>query len=279
MPRADTFERAKARHAAGGRPRIKPWHCERCGQLHERCAGHADIYDNGDYKTGNKIGIRPCKHWPMHGQTICQTHGGKGRNRAVAERQWRKEREVVKEMSRAERAIKTFGLPVETTPQQALLDEIARTAGHVKWLGDMIGNLDPDEATWGRTLEEHTEGTGEMATEDTPGIDLTKTVRAARPAVWYQLYQQERAHLVHVAKVAIQCNISERQIQMAEEQGHMIATVLRNVIESPELELSVTQVQIARTISSKVLRSLSINKSNGTPAFSVVKELPGHNGA
>lgn len=240
---------ARAKQAAAITEKL----CARCGKVHEKCAGHADIYDNGDYKTGTVIGIRPCMKWPMHGQRVCSTHGGKGRNRVSAARQWEKEREVAKEMERAERAVKTFGLPMQTTPQQALLDEIARTAGHVQWLGDMVASLSTEDAVWGRVSEEKREGIGEMET----AVDLTTTVRGARPAVWYQLYQQERAHLVHVAKVAIQCGIAERQVKMAEEQGHMIANVLRQVLEAPELELTVVQVTAARAMASKVLRTLS----------------------
>ena len=246
---AGTLKDKLARH-----PKAFPDPCTRCGQAHKRCSGHADIYDNGDYKTGSVIGIRPCMKWPMHGQRVCSTHGGKGRNRVAAARQWEKERKVAGEMERAERAVKTFGLPVTVTPQQALLDEIARTAGHVTWLGNMIGSLPIEDAVWGRISEEHTEGVGEMETV----VDLTKTVRGARPAVWYQLYQQERAHLVHVAKVAIQCGIAERQVKLAEEQGQMIAQVLRQVLEAPELELSVVQITAARSMASKVLRSMSM---------------------
>lgn len=262
------------RPAAVGGPRRRGWNnaraaceaglverrqgiCASCGQQHWLCSGHVRLFDNGDFHTGKVIGIRPCVKWPMHGQSVCPTHGGKGRNRVAGERQWQKERKMGAEMERAERAVKTFGLPITISPQQALLDEIARTAGHVEWLGGMIGDLSVEDAIWGRIVEEHTEGTGEMATAESQAIDLTKTVKGARPAIWVELYQKERAHLVHVAKVAIQCGLAERQVKLAEEQGHMIANVLRQVLEAPELELTVVQVTTARAMASKVLRSMS----------------------
>lgn len=235
--------------------------CERCGAIHERCSGHADIYDNGDYKTGHKIGERPCTRWPMHGQQVCSTHGGRGRNRKAAQEQWEKERKMASEMSRLERAVQTFGLPITTTPQQALLDELGRTAGHVKWLGDQIAELSPKDLVWGIGSEEHTAGRGEMATEESPDVDLTKTTMLARPTAMVQMYQAERAHLVHVAKVAIQCGIAERQIKLAEEQGQMIAGAFREVVESPELALTEVQITVARLMVSKVLRTMSVTRS------------------
>jgi len=234
--------------------------CQRCGLVHERCSGHTSLYDENGFEGGNKIGERPCRHWPMHGQRVCQTHGGRGRNKVVATAQWKKEQKLKQEIGRVERAVKTFGLPITVDPQTALLDEIYRTAGHVKWLGDWVGNLSPEDAVWGRIAEEHTTGVGEMSTENTAEVDMTKTVRGARPAVWYQIYAQERAHLVHVCKVAISCNISERQVKLAEEQGQLIAQSWRTVIEAPELMLTEIQITVARTLVSKALRSMSLSR-------------------
>lgn len=230
--------------------------CAKCSQTHLRCSGHAHPWD----AEGNHLPIRPCRSWPMHGQSVCQTHGGKGRNRKAASQQWERERKMAGEMERLDRALKTFGLPIQTTPQQALLDEIYRTAGHVKWLGDRIAELEPEAAVWGKISEEHKEGTDVGIAENGAAIDLTTTVHGARPAVVYQLYQSERAHLVHVSKVAIQCNISERQVKIAEEQGHMIANAFRELIESPELALSALQIAAARAMASRVLRSMSMTR-------------------
>jgi hypothetical protein len=179
-----------------------------------------------------------------------------GRNRKAVEASLRKK----EEMEKAERAVKTLGLPLEgQSPQQVLLDEIARTAGHVRWLGELIANLEPDSVGWGIAAEEKRTGVGEMETN----IDLTTTTKVARPSVWVELYQKERAHLVHVAKVAIQCGIAERQIKLAEEQGHMIANAFRELIEDPELALNAMQVAAARTIASKVLRAMSAMTPGG----------------
>lgn len=247
-------------NASDDRVRTKPKDevCERCGRVHPRCHGHHHIYDKTN-QPWKLIGIEPCGSWPMHGQSVCGTHGGRGRNRKAAERQWQLEQTRGKAMSKLEQTVRTLGLPVTTTPQQALLDELYRTAGAVAWLESEVGKLKPDELTWGIATEEKREGIGEMETH----VDLTTTVRAAKPAVLLELYHRERSHLIQVAKVAIQCGIAERQVKLAEEQGRAIADALRSAFEDPELELSVTQLTIARTVAARVLRSVSIGGSVG----------------
>lgn len=256
-----------------GRVQSRKGICAKCGQQHLICSGHVRIRD----EAGKVVEMRPCRSWPMHGQSVCWKHGGSGRNRKVGQRQWVKEREESKEMERLERAVKTFGLPITgVTPQQALLDEIARTAGHVRWLGDQVGNLDPETATWGTYSEEQKKGTDIGGGEDgTSVIDLLTTTKLARPAVVIQMYQAERAHLVQVCKVAIQCGIAERQVRLAEEQGRLIAQVMKQAFEDPELQLTVTQLQVARTVASRALRSLSSMEAARAP-LSVVRSLPEH---
>lgn len=232
----------------------KPGICERCGQQHWLCSGHANLYDDGNYKTGRKIGEKPCELYPMHGQSVCQIHGGKGRNRKAAQRQWEKDRVESKAKTQLERSVRTLGLPVTTTPQQALLDELYRSAGAVAWLEAEVGKLQAEDLTWGTASEEKRTGVGEMETE----VDLTTTVKQAKPSVLYEMYTRERTHLVYVAKVAIQCGIAERQIKLAEEQGRAIADAIRAVLEAPGLELTTVQLTVARTEAARVLRSLSI---------------------
>src|SRR3954466_6759952 len=39
----------------------------------------------------------------------------------------------------AEEAVKSYGLPREIDPDQALMEELWRCAGHVAWLGAIVG--------------------------------------------------------------------------------------------------------------------------------------------
>lgn len=108
---------------------------------------------------------------------------------------------------KAAAAVVTFGLPVDVDPQTALLEEVHRTAGHVAWLGQKVAEL--DEA-------------------DLKQLDMSE--RFEKPAVWVEMYERERAHLVKVAATCISAGIAERQVRLAEDQGRQLADVLRNVI-------------------------------------------------
>jgi hypothetical protein len=121
------------------------------------------------------------------------------------------------EQRAARRAAATFGLPVDIDPIDALLGEVHRTAGHVAWLADVVARLEPDELVWGDA--EHTDRTGTDP--------YRQTVERAAPSVWVGLYQQERAHLAKVAKMAIDAGIDERRVRLAESQGEIVARVLQ----------------------------------------------------
>lgn len=104
----------------------------------------------------------------------------------------------------------TFGLPREIDPQQALLEEVHRTAGHVAWLQAKIASLPTD---------------AELK-------QLDKSEQFERPAVWVEMYQEERKHLARVSEAAIRAGIAERQVKLAEAQGAQLAGVLRNVLDA-----------------------------------------------
>jgi hypothetical protein len=103
----------------------------------------------------------------------------------------------------AAEAVATFGLPREVDPLQALVEEVHRTAGHIAWLESLISSLPENEL-------KHRDVTG----------------RFERPAVWVEMYQAERAHLVRVAKACVDARVAEREVRLAEEQGRQLASVL-----------------------------------------------------
>jgi hypothetical protein len=88
----------------------------------------------------------------------------------------------------------------------------------VAWLGEKVAELDAEGLVWGVA-----ETTSKQATEY-PGTD---TVHAARPSVWLDLYQRERTHLVRVSKAALDAGVSERLVRLAEQQGMLLAQVIR----------------------------------------------------
>lgn len=152
----------------------------------------------------------------------CKLHGGSTQSHVVA---------GMKVL--AERAVKTYGLPVDISPTEALLDEVKWTAGHVAWLRSQVQELERDALAWGKT-EEVNKGSGEFT-----GLDVT---HAAAPSIWLDLYQRERKHLLDVCKAAIAAGIEERRVRLAESQGALLASVIRAILD----DLGLTPEQSAR---------------------------------
>lgn len=155
-----------------------------------------------------------CKRTRTPGSTVCYYHGS-------AAGQVRRKAAERLERDRAVAAVATFGLPVEVDPHDALLGEVHRTAGHVTWLGVLVAGLEADG------LKQRSPGAAGVLWE--------------RPAVWVELYQQERAHLVRVAKAAVDAGVEERQVRVAEQAGAVLAEVLRAVLDDPQLGLTAEQ--------------------------------------
>lgn len=122
------------------------------------------------------------------------------------------------EREKANEEMVLYGAPRDIDPHTALLEEITRTAGHIGWLAEKVREHDGDEQlVWGKTKEV-------IGGKD---AGLTKE---SKPSVWLQLYDRERKNLVDVSRIAIAAGIAEREVQIAEKQGALIAQVIRSVL-------------------------------------------------
>lgn len=131
-----------------------------------------------------------------------------------------------------------FGKPIPTDPVTALLEEVSRTAAVVDWVHEKLNEF--------RAMG--------MSDAD---IMTQRTLQAGiQPSVWYNLYQQERSHLVDVCTRAIKAGIAERKVQIAERQGQLIASMMFAFIHDKELGLSVDQITNAPRIIRKHLLQL-----------------------
>lgn len=181
--------------------------------------------------TGRRTNGQTCTKWPMKGQKVCRNHGG-------ASPQAKAAAEVRIQVAEAAKAVATFGLPREVDPRDALLEEVHRTAGAVAWLHEQVQALRSEDVVWGVT-EEVTKDAGEF-----PGVDTT---RAAKVNVWVELWRAERAHLVKVAKEAIGAGLEERRVRLAEQQGAMLASVIKAILGDLDLTPE-QQVTAARVV-------------------------------
>ena len=117
----------------------------------------------------------------------------------------------------------TYGGPVDVDPITALLEELHRSAGAVRWLELMVQSLAPEQAA---------------------------------QSGWLEVYRQERRHLVDVAGVAVRSGIAERHVALAEKQGALVAALVIKLLDLPELELRADQRRIARAFVARELHVL-----------------------
>ena len=197
--------------------------CPRCGQPHERCKAH------------NRQGF-PCGRYPLAGQQVCNLHGGKSPRALSAAGRRLAEREALL-------AVETFGLPILVDPHTALLEELHRTAGAVAWLGALVADLERADVIWGQTRKK-------------VGGDDAGTTFEAKPNAWYVLWQGERKHLVDVATACTKAGIEERRIQLAEDQGRLLAGVIQRILG--RLDLSEVQQSLVGSVVPEELRQIAI---------------------
>ena len=180
-----------------------------------------------------------CKRFATPGGKTCVMHGSSTRKaQAKAKR--------VRDEAKARAAVVTYGLPMEISPADALLQEVHRTAGHVAWLHARIHDFDPDDLTWGVTSAT-VKTTGQF-----PGTDTTTS---AAPPVLLELYARERKHLVDVCAAALRAGVDERRVRLAEQQGDLLATVIQAILT--DLKLTAAQQKLVPTVVPRHLRAVA----------------------
>jgi hypothetical protein len=219
----------------------------------------------------------PCGAAPIKGGKRCVRHGGKAPQVQAAAARRVAEAAAQEQMVKA---VRTLGLPIDIDPGKALLDEIHWTAGHVAWLRDKVQELSTvktltrgteDRTTWTKDGDaEFHEGSEESSNpnahslvwgqteyrDKTGGEDAGQTVvEQATINIWYQLYLKEREHLAKVCSLALRAGIEERRVKLAENQGLLVADVIRRILGS--LNLTPEQSNLVPVIVPRELRALA----------------------
>lgn len=117
-------------------------------------------------------------------------------------------------------AVQKYALPREIDPQQALIEELERSAGWVAFLNEQVQALS---------------GVSDMRQLKGGGKD---GIPEEVPHIWIQMLNHERAHLVNVAKTCIAVGIEERRVRLAEEQGALMANVVRGILADLHIDLT-----------------------------------------
>lgn len=200
-----------------------------------RCTAHYSP-SNREGKGGQR-----CTGWAMQGQNVCGFHGGQApQNKAAAKKRMIEEK--------ARRLVDTYGVKVQTTATEALLEEVQWTAGHVAWLRERVQEIETaagggeSALVWGVTRRK------------SGGEDWGETEEAA-PSIWLKLYQQERTHLVRVCAEAIKAGIEERRVRLAEQQGELVAAAIKRILD--ELHLTREQLERVPEIVPRHLRAIA----------------------
>lgn len=202
----------------------------------------------------------------------CKKHGGKtptGQRHAALERA-RAEAEKVRQ------AQTFYGRRAAVDPEQALLEEMQRSVGVVRWLESAIaewGQFErlaaeiaatdpaPDDETSTNAAEAMLDRLlhrgrrildGEAVTEHVSfddshtGLPSLVAVHSTERAVgftdteyraWLKVYHEERRQLTAVAKACIDANIAERRQQVLESRGEMIRRLVLIALRLAGLQL------------------------------------------
>lgn len=162
----------------------------------------------GKTRTPDKKG-KPCARpagWgtPHPGYGKCKFHGGSTKNgRKAAKKEW------------VDTQIAMYGDVVEIEPEQALIEELWRTNGAVRYLASFLTDGEVDEVH--SRLKQTVKGPGNATHE---GLSVEA-----------ELYMKERQHLLHVTKTAIAAGLATRQVEIAEQQAAMLVAVIRGVLD------------------------------------------------
>ena len=192
-------------------------------------------------KAKSKQSGQRCRKPATPGLDVCSMHGGSTK-KAKAKSQ----RAV--QSAKATAIAQRIGLKIDVQPQQALLDEVQRSAGMVAFYEEQVNavaGIDPDRLSRGVTRVEEIQSK----------FSTTTTTTEASVHVWLQLYNEERDRLVRVASAAIRAGIEERRVELAEQQGQMFVSVIRSILN--RLALSPDQQALVSTVVPEELRALA----------------------
>lgn len=203
---------------------------------------------SGKSSSGPGICCMPAGHSTEHpGYGRCSRHGGNSPTHV----------KYAAKLMIDEQFLATYGEPMDVTPQEALLAEVQRTAGHVAWLGDFIKVMAdglPGANITAKQLEVMTvEQVEEIFTGAGPRALVQFTQNGVAPSVWIQMYQEERKHLVRVSKLAIDAGVAERQIELAEQQAMMIAVIFQKFMRDARMAFTPKQAFDAKEVIRELL--------------------------
>lgn len=145
----------------------------------------------------------------------CKFHGGSTRNH-----------EVAAAVTLARRELAVMGRPLDIEPHEALLECVRITAGEVQYASDRIAELDIADAVGPVVTERPRKGEYGMEEHG----DNVRELGPPALHIWIVVRQHAMDRLVNYAKIALVAGIAERQVKIAEQQGQLLAEVIRGIL-------------------------------------------------
>lgn len=134
-----------------------------------------------------------------------------------------------------------LGIPVEVDPGDALIHAVWEAAGNVEFYRSLVAEMQT-HPTKGKLVE--TEDGERFLDQGTSGIygptyhQSGIPTGEAKPNILVVLYNDERDRLASYAKAALQANVDERRVRMAEADARMlfgaVAKAMAKVKMTPE---------------------------------------------
>jgi hypothetical protein len=173
---------------------------------------------------------RECVHPRSRGRGTCHGPAVKG-NDSCRMHLGRNAQLVKQEQERRmaiEEAAERFGLVIDTTPEDALMDALAHAAGDVVFYRGRVAELNRDQMVYAseritRVERPSAQAVGGRLIED-------RTVLKSRPHVWLTLLNEAQRHLAEVAKTCAALNIAGRRLALDEEHGAFIADAVGRIL-------------------------------------------------
>lgn len=108
------------------------------------------------------------------------------------------------------------GVEDDLMPADALLEEVRRTAGIVRWVEmKMAEKWDADLLELG---------------EEVHGVNGVQYI-PTNESGWLKIYQIERAHLARICKLALDAGVAERQVRIAEGSAELMYQIITSAIK------------------------------------------------
>lgn len=183
-----------------------------------------------------------CGSHAVKGLEVCRMHGG-------SSPQSRAKRERFLAEQKASREVHRLAQPITTDPAQALLDLVSSAAGEVSYWRARVDEIqDRDEKRLTSGLTKITEG------KDRGGVTTLRTVETVA-AIEYRMWTAAQDRLAQYATAALRAGVEERRVRLAEDQGALVAQVIRRILD--RLDLSEWQAEMVGSVVPEELRALS----------------------